>query len=119
MDSIEQSIFNTVTDAIKTKKVNVSEVMQLVTFVMITVETYKQLSGQDKLARVIKVLKDIVNANGEDLGIPESVLTMLKQMLNNEEVLIGIINTIINATKRINIGGTDGAGGRQIGCFGC
>lgn len=119
MDSIEKSLFDDVVDAIKNKKIDVSQVMTLITYVMITIETYKQLHGDDKLRRVIKVLKEIVSTSGEEIGLSAEVVKTLKQLLENEQIIIGMINSIVDASKRINVGVQDAVANGKGGCFGC
>ena len=113
MDPIDKSLYDTVVAAIRTKSVNVNQVISIVTFSMIAVEKFKQLHGREKLECVIRVLREIVKAN--DIGFPPDVAATLAGLLENEDVIVGIIENIIVATKNINVIN----GGNILSCFGC
>lgn len=115
MDPIDKALYNMVTAAVRSRSINVNQVINIITFSMIAVEKFKQLHGREKLQRVIHVLREVITAR--DIGLPPSVEAVLTDMLANEAVIIGIIESIVDATKNINVGGRVGAG--LLACLTC
>lgn len=113
MDIVDKALYDRVVGAVRAKSINTSQVINIITFAMMVVENYKQLEGSEKIVRVIRVLHAVIEAN--DIGLPPDVASVLADMLEHDAIIVGFIESIVDATKHINIGGKGGL----LSCFAC
>lgn len=93
-DILEQLVF-----VIINKSFNPYSFMAIIVKVMTLVEKYQSLTGSEKTMVAIHVMKKIVSLPSTQTNIPSDVSTFLKFILEDEDRIVAIINTIVEATK--------------------
>lgn len=93
-DVLDQMLFT-----IENKSFTPNSFMAIIVKVMTLVEKYNSLSGQDKTTVAIHVVKRIISLPTTQTHIPSEVSAFLNVILENEDRIVSIIKTIVEATK--------------------
>lgn len=100
---ILSNLLVTIKTSIKNKKVDVNSAFAIIVEGMKVLETYKQLSGQQKKDYVFAVVQQLANgpdgvAGTNDDVLPQITVNALNAILR-ENILGSFVNIIVDATK--------------------
>ena len=98
MSEADQKVVSIVMSAIRTKEIDVSQVLGVVTYTMTLVEKLKgQTPGAEKAEVVVSIVKAVLNT--PENGIPEDVAISLRLAVEYEPMIYGIMTGIVDAAK--------------------